>query len=437
MSKPERVAVVGAGISGIAAALALHRSGRAVQLLEREDRIGGRVGFAELAGREIMLGGKNIGRRYHEFRAMLELLGGTGYEPFGINTSRMVDGRLVPLDSAKKSETLRNIVRMCDYRDLLRLDRIARKVDSDSTARFLGSPLTRKLGARYDNQPLPEHFGRKTVANFLRPITVRMNGAEPDETYLGNFPTNMGMLIDGFDQPTTSLRTLLSGIGEFADVRCGSEVQCIRQVNGHVALDIRTNGGPPVTTEFDAVAVCTPAHAAAPLLEPLSDPLAKLLRSVRYFPATVAVVRYSHDVFAADVRAIALDGRPCSNVGSYGKQTRDIVRYTFSGRPGRIADPTESDVLELVSDTEQTLRTHLGIARPTRTAAAVRHWPHAYCAYLPHYGDFLDSIAAESESLPNIALAGDYLLGTSLEACCRSGRAAARDLIGRNEGAIA
>ncbi|MFI6170574.1 FAD-dependent oxidoreductase [Nocardia sp. NPDC051052] len=428
MTTPERVAVVGAGVAGIAAALALHRAGCAVEILELEDRIGGRLGFAELGDREVMLGGKNIGRAYSRFRAMLDLLGGTGYEPFGINTSRIVAGRLVSLDSDNRAETMNGILRMCDWRDLTTLDSIARKVKGADTARFLGSDLARKLG-RHDDRPLSDHFGRRTTANFLRPITVRMNGAEPDEAYYGNFPTNMGMLLDKFDQPTVGLSALLGRITELVEIRYRTAVTGISQVRGGVALDLVDAGGRSTQTRYDAVAVCTPAYAAAPLLAPLSESLAGLLRSVRYFPATVAVVRYVHDVFAADVRAIALDDQPCSNAGSYGKETRNIVRYTFSGKHGRLTEPAEADVLDLVTDTEQQLRAHLGVVRQPRTAVAVRHWPQAYCGYLPHYGDFLDALTLAAAPFADIALAGDYLLGTSIEACCRSGERAAATLL--------
>ncbi|MFI9402382.1 protoporphyrinogen/coproporphyrinogen oxidase [Nocardia sp. NPDC052316] len=434
MRTPERVAVVGAGVSGIAAALALHRAGRTVEILERADRIGGRLGFAELDGGEVLLGGKNIGRGYSRFRAMLDSLGGTGYEPFGINTSRLVAGRLVSLDSDHRAETLHGILRMCDWRDLSTLDSLARKVRSADSARFLGSELTRKLG-RHDDRPLSAHFGKRTTAHFLRPITVRMNGAEPDEAYYGTFPTNMGMLLDKFEQPTVGLSTLLTRITEFVEIQYRTTVTRITQADDGVVLDLVDAAGRPGQARYDAVVVGTPAYAAAPLLDPLSAALADLLRSVRYYPATVAVVRYVHNVFAADVRAIALDGQPCSNAGSYGKETRNIVRYTFSGRYGRSTDPTEATVLDLVTDAEQQLRTHLGTVRQQRTAAAVRHWPQAYCGYLPHYSDFLDTLTAAAAALPRIALAGDYLLGTSLEACCRSGERAAAALLSVPRGA--
>ena len=59
-AEPRTVVVVGAGISGLAAAQALHRAGVDVVLLEGRDRIGGRTHTVEIAGVPVDLGGSWI-----------------------------------------------------------------------------------------------------------------------------------------------------------------------------------------------------------------------------------------------------------------------------------------------------------------------------------------------------------------------------------------
>jgi oxygen-dependent protoporphyrinogen oxidase len=56
-----RIAVVGGGISGIAASHYLLKAGHQVVLYERSTAIGGRMLTAELAGRRFAIGGKNVG----------------------------------------------------------------------------------------------------------------------------------------------------------------------------------------------------------------------------------------------------------------------------------------------------------------------------------------------------------------------------------------
>jgi len=48
--RTDRVAIVGAGLSGLSAALQLAGRGRAVTVIERGDHPGGRVGRAEISG---------------------------------------------------------------------------------------------------------------------------------------------------------------------------------------------------------------------------------------------------------------------------------------------------------------------------------------------------------------------------------------------------
>ncbi len=43
-------------------------------------------------------------------------------------------------------------------------------------------------------------FGDKFCNDILRPIVVRMNGAEPEETYIENLGSNLRMLKDSYEQ---------------------------------------------------------------------------------------------------------------------------------------------------------------------------------------------------------------------------------------------
>jgi protoporphyrinogen/coproporphyrinogen III oxidase len=442
-----RVAVVGGGISGMAAAFHLARAGCSVEVIEREDTLGGRLGAGRLGERDVMLGGKNIGRRYRSFRGFTAALGSNPYESFGINASRVVDGEVVTLDSTRRVRSARNLVRAGALRDLLRLGRLAAQVRREEGNRYLGSPLSAALGRHYDHAPLSAHFGSEVVGHLLRPMGIRTNGAEPDELYLGGFTTNIGLLMDTYDQLRSGIQPALEAFAKRVPVRLNSQVESLQLRDGRVTgLRIATGGatdathatGAPVSEHaYDAVVIATPALPAAEILSTVQPALASRLADVSYFPGTVVLVEYDRPVFTPAVRALAMDDGPCSNAGSYGMDDRHIVRYTFSGREARVAHTTNGQA-KLQSDAqieqwllaaEARLGRHVPVAGAQRVNSVMGHWDNAYCGYVPRHGEFLSQVQSGLLELGGLALAGDYLRGSSIEACFRSGTEAAAKIV--------
>ncbi|MET9296827.1 FAD-dependent oxidoreductase [Streptomyces sp. NPDC003077] len=418
--------VVGGGWSGIAAAWYLAASGARVTLLDENTSLGGRCANALLGERAVTLGGKNIGRGYTHFREFTRALGFEDYEHFGINSSQVRDGRLHTVDSTARRHSARELLGVLTARDALRLLRLAWAVRRDEADGYLGGPAFRRLAARLDDPPLSGYFGPRTAARLVRPVTVRMNGAEPDEAHLGNFGSNLRMLMDTFDQLSGGFAALYEELARRLDVRLSTRVTALTtdasgRVDGVLAA---RPGEEPEHRPADAVVVALPAPAAAPLVEPLHDRLAGELRAVRYFPAAVAVVEYERPVFPERVRALVFDaGSPVSNAGAYGTGDRHIVRYTFSGRAARrrLADGATAD--DLVAAAEHGLAPHFPAVRDNRRVHTVtRRWDAAYCAYGRHHARRLDRVGAAVASLPGLVLTGDYVRGASIEACFRAAR---------------
>lgn len=69
------VVVVGAGLSGLAAARTLQRLGRTVRVLEATDRVGGRVLSATVAGAHVDLGGTFVGPDHERIAALADAVG--------------------------------------------------------------------------------------------------------------------------------------------------------------------------------------------------------------------------------------------------------------------------------------------------------------------------------------------------------------------------
>ncbi|MFC9472932.1 FAD-dependent oxidoreductase [Nocardia sp. NPDC056952] len=425
----KRYAVVGGGLSGIGAAFALHRAGHTVELLEQDTVLGGRCGFDTLGGRPIMMGGKNIGRHYHELRGFVAASGERAYEPFGINSSQIINGELVTLDNPGIAGFLRHLLRMGSPIDAARMLYYGARVRFDERNRYLGSDWFGKAGTANDNVALGAHFGTEFGRTVLRPLTVRLNAAEPDEVYLGAFGVSLGMVQDRYDQLVDGMQPVLDWFAGQVPVRLGTRVDRLVVRDGRViGLDTAENGGATTFSAYDGVVLATPAHAAAGLLEPVVPALSKALSEVAYYPSTVAVVQYEQPFFGSTVRSIAFDSGPCSAAGVYGVNDLDIVRYTFSGRDAR-PSPDAQLLATWIDDAEAKVRGHLGGPAIERVRTETRSWAAAHCAYLPDHAGFRTVVREQTESVAGLQLAGDYLLGAQLEACYRSGIAAALALI--------
>ncbi|MFC6010868.1 FAD-dependent oxidoreductase [Nocardia lasii] len=425
----KRYAVVGGGMSGIGAAYTLHRAGHAVELLEQDAVLGGRCGFDTLGGRPIMLGGKNIGRHYQQLREFIAASGERAYEPFGINSSQILDGELVTLDNPGIAGFLRHLLRMGSPVDAARMLYYGARVRWDERNRYLGSDYFGGAGAASDDRALSARFGTEFGRKVLRPLTVRLNAAEPDEVYFGAFGVSLGMVQDRYDQLVDGLQPVLDWFAGQVPVRRDTRVERLVLREGRVVgVDASENGGAPAFSAYDGVVVALPAHAAATLLEPAVPALATTLSEVAYYPSTVAVVQYEQPFFDSDVRSLAFDSGPCSAAGVYGVDDLDIVRYTFSGREAR-PTPDPRELARWIDEAEARVRSHLGGPTPARIRTESRGWSAAHCAYLPDHAGFRAVVRARTDAVAGLQLAGDYLLGAQLEACFRSGVAAAEALV--------
>ncbi|MFD3705356.1 FAD-dependent oxidoreductase [Nocardia sp. NPDC058658] len=426
-SSGARFAVVGGGLSGIGAAYALHRAGYTVELLEQDSVLGGRCGFDTLGGRPVMMGGKNIGRHYEQLREFIAASGHRAYEEFGINSSQIINDELVTLDNPGIAGFTRHLLRMGSPVDAARMLYYGARVRFDERNRYLDSGNFG--GAGKDNVPLAAHFGADFGRSVLRPLTVRLNAAEPDEVYLGAFGVSLGMVQDRYDQLVDGMQPVLDWFAGQVPVRLNTRVDRLVVRDGRVAgLDTSEYGGATTFSGYDGVVVAIPAYAAATLLEPAVPALSKVLSEVAYYPSTVAVVQYEKPFFGSTVRSIAFDSGPCSAAGVYGVNDLDIVRYTFSGREARTT-PDAQQLARWIDEAEAKVRGHLGGPAVARVRTETRGWAAAHCAYLPDHTGFRTVVREQTETVAGLQLAGDYLLGAQLEACYRSGVAAARALI--------
>jgi protoporphyrinogen/coproporphyrinogen III oxidase len=411
-------AVVGGGVSGIAAAHYLQELGFVPEILERDTQLGGRIGVAELNGRHVELGGKNIGHRYALFRAFAAHHGAPVWEHVGVNTARVEDGKLRTIDSSRRIRSFVTQLSRRSPRDLARFACMALRIRWDERNGFLGGPGFRRLATRTDDPPVTACFTRAFCQDAWRPMSLLMNAAEPDEIHVGNLGTNVGMALDDYDQLADGMGPLLERFRAATEVRLGVTVQGLLVRDGRVVGVVTSDGEERL---YDGVVLALPAHASAALVAEHLPSVADELRAIRYFPTAVVVAEYDRDVFRPDVRALRFDeGEVLSSARAYGKETLNVVRYTFSGREARPLLAGALDREGLLDRAEASLGRHFPVKGRVGSVAPERAFE--LCAYSAHHAERLDRIARGVQGLQGVFLTGDYLRGASIEACFRAAR---------------
>ncbi|WP_416900800.1 protoporphyrinogen/coproporphyrinogen oxidase [Micromonospora echinospora] len=431
---PNTAIVVGGGWSGMATAWYLHRRGVRVTLLDEQPGLGGRSASAVLGDRNVTLGGKNIGTRYTEFRSFVRDLAAGPFEHFGINSSRIENGRIRTVDGQSRLAGIAGFVRRTPVRDMYRFWRMTRWVRDGDRNRFVGAPRFRELSRRHGDPTIDGYFGHYLQRSLIRPMTVRMNGAEPDELHLADFAANLGMLLDRFEQLTEGFEPLFARFATTVPVELGTRVEGLLGEGARTTgVLVRRSTGVTESRHADLVVLALPATASGALLRDRHPEIADELAQVRYFPARVVIAEYDQPVF--DVAARALFFGPesvVSNAGAYGRQDRHLVRYTFSGRPAR-PELASRDADELRELAERQLAPHFpGIRRARLRHQVTAGWEQAFCAYSQRHPDRLARVDRLLASTEGLAVTGDYRLGTSIEACFRSARQQVTAALGRS-----
>lgn len=419
-----RVAVIGAGISGIASAFYLKKEGFFVDLYESASKIGGRIGSEFLQGRWIDFGGKNIGRHYLRFRAFVREMGSFPFEYFGFNTSQLIGGKLVRLTKEdRKVPNLVTFMKLVGIPGIARLYPWVKAVVNEREQGMLNTPFFNDVASRFDRQPLASWFPESCVAHLLRPVTVRMNGAEPDECYPGNFGSNLALVLDSYEQLKGGMHQLLDA---FTD-RCTGQISiktghCVERISslspeGEVEVSFRHEGRRS-SLRYDQIVTALPAPQLSLLLEPSLPAIARLLKRIRYYPVSVAVVGYRDDVFTKGHRAMVFDEHSAlSNAGAYGLNDLNLVRYTFSGRTARAEIMAESNPEEVILQAEQKILPYFSIAENQRTAMMYRYLSPGLCAYSPFHHRLLAELQEALGRFPGLSVTGDFRRGASIEAC--------------------
>jgi oxygen-dependent protoporphyrinogen oxidase len=460
-----RTIVIGAGLSGLAAAFELHRAGREVVVLEASDRPGGVVGSRMVGGFVFERGPHTVLAGSAHFRRIVHELG--------------LSPRLVRAAPAARTRWIwRNRALHplpASVPEFVRTDLLSwkgkRRLASEPLRRFLVPEVEPTLGSFLD-----ERLGAEASRLFAGAFVRGVYAAELDELgarsafpRLWSLAAEHGSILRGAVLrsialsmrrpqpppgpafPRGALVSFPHGLQELVDalartigpsLRLNAKVQGLQRNEGRWLA--RTNAG---GVAGDAVVLAAPAPATRDLLSSARiDVDVAALRTVR--TGEVTVVSLGFDASALpDMRdgfgflvPPAEDGRGAPAPRALGSifTSNLFPQHAPSGGRSIASFYRGADVRllsdgELIALAENDLALALGSSAATRARSHhVERWTDVIPRYAPGYDRALAQLEVDlAVAAPDLALAGSHVGGVSVDQVIATGRAAARALHAR------
>jgi oxygen-dependent protoporphyrinogen oxidase len=455
------VVVVGGGIAGLAAAHELVGRGAHVTLVEKDERVGGKLRTSPFAGRLVDDGADAFLLRVPEALDLCREVGladglvhpaaRTAYiwsrgelhpmppQLMGVPTDLDAleeSGLLSPAGLARAREDLTAPPTPLDDDEAI-ATAIARRLGDEVVERLV-DPLvgginagdTRALSLAAVVPQLDAALRDPDHASLIEACRARA-AATATTPIIGGPPPVFASPAGGMGQLPAAV---VAGLGD-ADVRTGRAVVGLEPTAGRgwrVAVDDGTS------LDADAVVLAAPGPITAGLLEPLpgAADAARLLAAVEYVSVAIVVLALPLDHLARpldrsgflvprveETQALTACSWSSTKWAHLAPEAGDgtaVVRAS-AGRAGdeRALELDDTDlVARLLADLERTM----GLTGAP-TEVRVNRWPSSFPQYAPGH---LDRVAqAEAALPPGLALAGAALRGVGVPACIRSGRAAA------------
>jgi oxygen-dependent protoporphyrinogen oxidase len=462
------VAIVGGGISGVAAAFFLRDSGAAVTVLEGSPRVGGKLAVSEVAGVAVDEGAEALLARRPEGTDLISAVGLDGQlvSPGTTAAAIWTRGRLRPMPRRQflgvpadldelESTGLLSADAMARARDDLRLPATERDADvavaSQVGARFgpelvdrLVDPL---LGGVYAGRS--EELSFEATMGGLAQASRNNRSLAMAAASLLPPPPSQALASTGAAAPAPIFTTLAEGLGTLppavaaasgATVRTGAMTRELTRTDGGWRLTIGSARSPEYL-DADAVILAVPATPAARLLNgvPGATAAAAALAEFSYASMAIVTLAYPRDAFGQPPQRSgylvpAVDGRSVKAV------TFSTVKWPHLREPsgmeivrcsvGRVGEEAllQRDDAELARLAAADLAAATGV-RGAPAAARVSRWGGGLPQYAVGHLDRVARIRTGVAALPGVAVCGAAYDGIGVPACIATARQAADQVL--------
>ncbi|HTS96559.1 MAG TPA: protoporphyrinogen oxidase [Streptosporangiaceae bacterium] len=465
MSSPSRrpvVAIVGGGISGLAAAFFLRDRGLAVTVLEGSPRIGGKLAVSGVGGIAVDEGAEALLARRPEGTELIDAAGLAGQRvlPGGTAPRIWTRGRLRPLPASQLMGVPGDLgeLESCGILSPPGMARAWDDVRLPPTARDGDVPVASHVGAR---------FGRELVDRLVDPLLGGVYAGRSEElsfeaTLPGLAEASRGrrsltaaaasLLPGPGRRPAAPVFTTLSGglgtlpaavaAGSGATVRTSAMTRGLAPTAGGWRLDVGPTRAPE-SLAADAVILAVPARPAGRLLAglPGAGLASAALGEISYASMTIVTLAYRDGAFGrrpvgSGYLVPAVDGRAVKAVTfstvkwphlRAGDPGTEIVRCSV-GRLGEEALLQREDG-ELARLAAADLAAATGV-RGEPADVRVSRWGGSLPQYAVGHRDRVARIRAGVAALPGLAVCGAAYDGIGIPACIATARLAADQVLG-------
>jgi oxygen-dependent protoporphyrinogen oxidase len=447
------VVVVGAGISGLAAAHALHRAGHDTVVLERASAPGGRIQSERRDGFLVEHGPNSLVAPAPAAEALIERLGlrGTIVERGEAVRQRYLvrDGRVRALPLAPLGFFGSNFFSLAGRLRLLAEPFIAAQSGDETVAAFVRRRFGDEL-ARYVFDPLvgglyagdPEALSIEALFPHLKRLE-REHGSVLRGAWAARRAGR-----GGFDPRRRRLFSFREGMAKLPDsivaalpqrVRCGCAVQSIEPEAAEFRLRVRRHD--EVTTlRARAVVIATPAYAAARLLETLDAAAAAPLARIAHPPLAVVALAHPRRTIGHALDGLGVLAPRVEQRGILGmifsstlfaarapEQHALLTAYVGGARQPALAQLPREDLVALVQHEVRELLGADAAAQPVFTS--VRQWRHGLPQPELGHLERLAALDALAQRWPGLVITGNYTGGVSTAACIAGAEAAAQRVV--------
>lgn len=445
------VAVVGGGITGLAAAYEAARAGAHVTVLESSGRLGGKLAVSEVGGVAVDEGAESLLIRVPDGVGLVAELGLELVAPATSAAGVWSRGALRPLPARTLLGVPTDLVALA--RSGVLSARGLNRVPLDLA--LPGGPTTEDVSV---GALVGRRLGREVVDRLVDPLLGGVYAGRADllsvRATLPQLVPHLGrrslLLAARAAMPTTTgdgspFATLADGLGTLpaalaratsATVRTGRTVRGLARTATGWRLTLGSAAAPEAL-DADAVVLAVPGPAAARLLAPVTPTAAAELAGLDYASVAIVTLVLDGPVGGAGSGFLVpgVEGRTTKAVTYSSRKWPHLPQQPFVlrasvGRHGETAPLQRTDA-ELVRAVLQDLE-HLTGPLPQVLDARVTRWGGGLPQYAVGHLELVRRVREAVARHPRLAVAGAAYDGVGIGVCIRSGRGAARAVLGQN-----